>query len=254
LRLYRNPLVIGGLGLFIIVNLVKIQPWVWDNTKVLTWAHLLLCIPVTAYLGYLWEQRGNIGISVAGKLLAVIFGILIVASGGMDAWRLAEGRHNYMMYTREELALADKLREISSINDVVLASADHHHWVTLTGRQQLMGYTGWLVSWGIDPYPREKDVRELYQGGPAAQQLMEKYNIRYVIVGPKERELIKPVNENYFQGRYPVVLQQGTTKVYCVTRGKILDNTFGYHGGCSYPYVTDERNRKQDSDTANTAK
>ena len=235
LRLYRNPLVVGGFVLFAIVNLVKIQPWVWDNTKILTWAHLLLCIPVAAYLGHLWEQRGNLGISIAGKSLAVAFGILVVASGAMDAWRLAEGRHNYMMFTREELTLADKLRRISTVNDVILNSFDHHHWITLTGRQQLMSYPGWLSSWGIHPDAREKDVRLIYAGEPEAQQLMDRYNIRYVVLGPKERELIKPVNDKYFQDRYPVVIQEGATKIYCVTRGKILDKTLGYQGECSYP-------------------
>lgn len=231
LRLYRNPLVVGGFGLFVIVNLVKIQPWVWDNTKVLTWSHLLLSIPVAAYLGYLWEQRGKLG--VAGKTLAVVLGTTIVVSGGLDAWRLAAGRHNYLMFPRQELTLANKLREISVVDDVVLNAFDHHHWVTLTGRQQLMSYPGWLVSWGIDPQAREQEVRSIYRGDPAAQQLIDRYRIRYVVVGPKERELINPVNEDYFRERYPVVLQEGATKVYCVTRGKILDKTLGYQGECS---------------------
>jgi hypothetical protein len=231
LRLYRNPLVVGGFGLFIIVNLVKIQPWIWDNTKVLTWAHLLLCIPVAAYLGYLWEHRGKIGI--AAKSLAAVLGIVIVASGGFDAWRLAAGRHDYMLFSRQELTLANRLRDISVVNDVVLNGFDHHHWVTLTGRQQLMSYPGWLSSWGIDPQAREQDVRLIYRGDSAAQRLIDRYYIRYIVIGPKERELISPVNEDYFRDRYPVVLQEGNTKVYCVTRGKILDNTLGYHGECS---------------------
>ena len=231
LRLYRNPLVVGGFGLFIIVNLVKIQPWAWDNTKVLTWAHLLLCIPATAYLGYLWELRGKIG--VAGKTLAVILGVSFVLSGGLDAWRLAAGDRHHMLFSRQDLTMADKLRGMSSATDVVANAFDHHHWVTMTGRQQLMSYAGWIVSWGIDYRAREEDIRTIYAGGPAAEQLIKRYYIRYIVVGPKERELIKPVNEDFFRGRFPVVIQEGPTNVYCVTRGKTADKTFEYQAGCS---------------------
>ncbi len=215
LRLYRNPLVVGGFVLFAFAHLVKMQPWAWDNTKLLIWAHLLLVIPVAAYLGLLWEQRGIRGTIAKG--LAGIILVLLTASGGLDLVRASQlGRNTVRLFSPVELRLAQQLRDLSRPMDVVLNAYDHRHWVpVLTSRPQLMAYPGWLWSWGINYTARQAEVHEMYAGGEQSERLLEHYQVRYVVVGPAERNLFA-VNEGFFAEHFPVVLREGDTTVYAI--------------------------------------
>ena len=56
MRDYRHPMVIGGWVLFALCNIIRFQPWNWDNSKLLTWSYLLLIIPVVRVLSYLWRS------------------------------------------------------------------------------------------------------------------------------------------------------------------------------------------------------
>ena len=57
MRDYRHPMVIGGWVLFALCNIIRFQPWNWDNSKLLTWSYLMLIIPVVRVLSYLWRTN-----------------------------------------------------------------------------------------------------------------------------------------------------------------------------------------------------
>ncbi len=84
------------------------------------------------------------------------------------------------MWTRAEMELAEAFREISSPSSLVLCSDFHHHWVpALSGRRVLLGYRGWLASYGIDFAPVVRDMRAMFQGDDEAEELMERYGVDY---------------------------------------------------------------------------
>jgi uncharacterized membrane protein len=77
-----------------------------------------------------------------------------------------------------------------------------------------MRYPGHLSSHGIDYQQREDDVKQIYQGGPMADSLLDKYGIKYVLVSPEELNTLN-ANMAYFS-RFPVVAEAGQAKVFKV--------------------------------------
>ena len=211
---YRDPLVLGGFALFVLCFLLRFQPNAWDNTKLLTWSHLLLCVPVARYLAHLWSKP-----ALVSRCTAVALLIFTIASGSLDLWRMTRTEDvAHRMWSREELALAENFREISEPTSLVLCSDDHHHWVpSLSGRQVLLGYRGWLASYGVDYGPIARDIRSMLGGGPDAEALMARYGVDFVVIGRSERQDFD-ANESYFERRHELILDQAHNKVFSVHR------------------------------------
>jgi hypothetical protein len=210
LRGLRDPLVWAGGSLFLACMLVRFQPNPWDNTKLLTWAHLLLCAPVAAYLASLWHRP-----RVPTRVLALLLFVCATASGFLELWRIGGGDAVAVrMWSRDEVELADAFREVAPPDALVLCSDHHHHWVpALAGRRVLLGYRGWLTSYGIDYREVERDVRRMLQHGDPT--LLERYGVDFVVIGATERESFA-ARESAFQERWPLALERAGTRVYDV--------------------------------------
>ena len=64
----------------------------------------------------------------------------------------------------------------------------HARISTFTGLPTVMGWAGHELQWAHDPGRRRQDVERIYQGTiEEAQPLLDKYGVRYVVVGPLER-------------------------------------------------------------------
>jgi hypothetical protein len=213
-RYYRDPLVIGGVVLFVLCFLFRFQPNVWDNTKLLTWSHLLLCVPVAHYLAHLWSKP-----ALVSRLLAVVLLVFTTASGSLELLRMTRTEAvAHRMWSRDEMALAEAFREISEPTSLVLCSDHHHHWVPgLSGRQVLLGYRGWLASYGLDYGPVERDIRSMLAGGPDAEVLMADYGVDFVVIGNFERRDFG-ANESYFEQSHELILDQANYKVFSIQR------------------------------------
>jgi len=211
LRLWREPLVLAGASLFVAAMLFRFQPHPWDNTKLLTWAHLLLCLPVAQYLARLWAKPGALA-----RQLAVALFVFATAAGFLDLWRLL-GRDavSVRMWSREELELAESFRRLSSPDALVLASDDHHHWVHVAGRRVLLGYRGWLASYGIDYGPVERDVATMLRS--ADPELLARYGVDFVVIGRSERQDFA-ARAAPFAERHALVLEAAGTQVFAVGR------------------------------------
>jgi len=225
-RYYRDPLVIGGVLLFVACFLFRFQPHAWDNTKLLTWAHLLLCIPVARYLQHLWSKR-----HVVSRCLAVILFLFTTASGFLEVWRLTRTPAIAVrMWSSQEIALAEAFRSVSDPLSLVLCSDYHHHWVSsLGGRPVLLGYRGWLASYGIDYSAVERDVRTMLQGGPGAEELMERYGVEFAAIGRSELRDYG-ADESYFREHHELILEEAGYAVFAI-RGSATRERPGKAGG-----------------------
>jgi hypothetical protein len=213
-RYYRDPLVIGAVLLFVACFLFRFQPHAWDNTKLLTWAHLLLCVPVARYLQHLWARRRAVP-----RCLAVALFLFVTASGFLEVWRLTRTPEIAVrMWSTEEIALANAFRSVTEPDSLVLCSDHHHHWVpSLSGRPILLGYRGWLASYGIDYSTAERDVRTMLQGGAAAEDLMESYGVSFVAIGRSELQDYGAA-EDYFRQRHELILEEAGYAVFAIAQ------------------------------------
>ncbi len=210
----RNPLVWAGLVLFVACFSFRFQPNIWDNTKLLTWAHLLLCIPVTRYVVHLFERSAPLS-----RTLAVVLLAFLTASGGLDLVRALQTRENgFVMWTPEEMEVAEAFRALSRSDEIVLCGDDHHHLVpALAGRPILMGYRGWLATYGIDYDETLRDITTMLRGETSAEALLREYEVTWVVIGPWERSDFAARPE-YFRQRHERVMQRHGYEIFRVNK------------------------------------
>ena len=88
-----------------------------------------------------------------------------------------------------------------------------------TGLPTVLGWTvhEWLWRGGYDvPAPRITDVTTMYESPNTndTKLLLDKYEVKYVIVGSLERQKYQKLTEVAFQQLGDIVFQQGSTKIY----------------------------------------
>jgi hypothetical protein len=198
------------LAWFIVPNLVKLAPWVWDNIKVLFYWYVGF-VPLVALLIAHW-LRGDTVRRAAG----VIAVLALTLAGGLDVWRAASGQTVYGEFDRDAVALADQVRADTAPRALLLAAPTWNATVFLTGRPTLLGYTGHVWSRGLPYADRERDIARIYAGDPDADALLAQYEIEYIVLGPIERGSLS-VNDAYFE-RFALVAQAGEYELYEVPR------------------------------------
>lgn len=217
-KYYKDPVIIGAGIVFILTNLMLFQPFPWDNTKLLTWVYIIFSIPISQWLGSLWQRQ------LGHRIAVVCLIVVLTASGFIDLWRVTRtDRLENQLWSNEDFAIAAQFRDISRPTDRVLASDQHNHWVsTQTGRQVLLGFRGWMWTYGINYSTVERDMRTMFAGGPEAERLFEQYDLSFVVIGGSELGDWQ-ANESYFQSNHYLELQNHIYRVYRLKRADTLD-------------------------------
>jgi len=183
------------LLLFVIANVVKFQPWYFDNYKL--FLHWLALSAIMAALALCWlrdftktkkSHKALVTVSLAALLIAcTIFGVVT---------QVNMVQNTYMVWPGEEIEMTEWVRENTAPDSVFLTGSAHNHPISaLTGRQRVMGYEGWLWSHGIvwsSISARKKDEIAMYKGN---YTLLQNYGVDYVCIGPYERTFAQ---ENHF--------------------------------------------------------
>ncbi|HKX29577.1 MAG TPA: hypothetical protein VJ302_17945 [Blastocatellia bacterium] len=197
---------------FIVPNVVLLAPWSWDNIKVLVYWSLVSVPLVAVLLASLWARPSALPRTAAAVLL-----IALTLSGGLDVLRGLSPAENVVLFGRDELEVAELLREKTRPRSVILHAPIHNSVVALSGRQSVMGYPGHLWTHGVNYRERETEVQAIYRGGPAAQEMLSRLNVDYLIIGPVERAQFA-VDEKYFADLYPLVIDHLNYHVYRTAR------------------------------------
>jgi len=191
---------------FIIPNLIKMAPWIWDNIKVLYYWWLASAPIVALLLARLWHQRGT------RRLLAVVLFVCVTLAGALDVASISLPRMPYQVFDAAGLRFAELVKAQTAPRALIVHAPVHNTPVFLTGRRSLMGYPGHIWTHGLQFVQREGEIKRIYLGAPDAEQLIRKYGIEYLVVGPQER-VVTPVNE-VFLTRFQKVGEVGEYKLY----------------------------------------
>lgn len=196
---------------FVVPNVYKLSPWVWDNIKILFYWWLASAPLVALVLARLWRRGAGARVLAACLLFAQ------TAAGGLDVWRAAWGATERQSFDDKGIAFAEVIKSATPPRSLILHAPTYNDPVYLTGRRTFLGYPGHVWSHGIDYAAREADLKAIYSGSPAAAELIERDGIEYVVVGPLEREELRKdgvvVNEAFFN-RYTKVAEAGGFKLY----------------------------------------
>ena len=196
---------------FIVPNVIKLAPWDWDNIKVLVYWSLASCVFVALLLALLFAHRWK-----ALKLLGAALLVVLTLSGAIDVVRALSPVENVPLFGREELEVAELIRQRTPPRAVMLHAPIHNSVVALTGRQSVMGYPGHLWTHGIAYGQRENEVKAVFRGGVESARLLVALGVEYVVIGPAERAGELSVAETYFSDSFPVVIDHAGYKVYQV--------------------------------------
>jgi hypothetical protein len=193
---------------FLVPNLIKVAPWVWDNIKVLYYWYIA-SVPLVAWLlAYALEQsEKRLWQWLAAGLLASM-----ILSGMLDVLRVVEEASEYQEFDNAGVAVANYIQEHTPPHAVVLHAPTYNTPVFLTGRRSLLGYEGWMWSRGLQYPERAADIQSIYSGSADAERLLKQYHIGYILLGPGEIATGK-VNESFWEQQHRVA-QFGAYRLY----------------------------------------
>jgi hypothetical protein len=195
---------------FIVPNLVQLAPWIWDNIKVLFYWYLA-SVPLVAGLLAKWLQSS----SRQKQWTAALLLFSLTCSGALEVLRVLSHAEEYREFDTEEIAIARIISQNTEPGAVVLHAPTYNSPVFLTGRRSLLGFPGWAWSRGLDSSKRLSEIKQMYEGTPGAEELLKKYNVDYVLLGPQEQEAAA-VNTSFWD-KYTVLGKAGEYQLYRVS-------------------------------------
>ena len=195
---------------FIIPNVLKMAPWIWDNIKVLFYWWLASAPLVALLIARLWQQ------AKWKRIVAVVLFVCVIAAGALDVAAIFISPTEYRVFDSEGIRFAELIKQKTEPKALVIHAPVHNHPVFLTGRRSLMGYPGHIWTHGLSFVERESEIRRVYAGASDAEAILRKYGVEYAVVSPLERDLIN-VNDQFFS-RYELVGDVGGYRLYKITQ------------------------------------
>jgi len=196
---------------FLVPNVIVLQPWDWDNTKFFVFWALLGSILVGGFLARMF-QRGPGSAIVASGLL-----VLLGLSGTLDLARASDFSVSAVQFTDTGgLQVADWVRAHTSPTALFVVADEHNSPIpTLAGRRVLIGYPGWLWTYGLPDYIQKgQDEKRILDGDPATPDLVRRYGVDYVMIGPQE--IPRGASRAYWDQHGTLVYDNGEYAIYRV--------------------------------------
>jgi hypothetical protein len=188
----RASLAAPFAALFVLANLFRLSPWIWDNMKFLAPAHAGLAPFAALALAAGWK------LGRAGKAASVLAFALSVLSGALDISKVALGGGEYLIVDRTGFAFAEKVRQATAPATTILTAPTHNHPVLLSGRRVFLGYEGHLWSQGLDYKARKPVAAALFRGEAQPVSTGSSVRVDAIAITPAEAALIP--NPDAFRG------------------------------------------------------
>lgn len=172
---WQRLLAFAGLILFVASNVYVFQPYIWDNMKFISYAYMLLLLPLCTALPAVW-QRGRVQrILISLSLIIILIPGILSVSRQVIIWD--------KIFTAEDVAVAEYIKQSTPADTTFLTAPKHNMPVAaLAGRKIALGYTGWLWTYGIDFSQTEIDTRKILAGDPQSSELLSKYSVDYIAI------------------------------------------------------------------------
>ena len=173
--LWKQPFSLAALVLLALSYSIQFQPWIWDNTKILTWFYLLIIPSVLILLRHWW------GTHLRKRLAAVVVLFLATAAGAHDvALLLRPDAPRFQMLTAEDHALAASFKAMTTPEDRVFTHIGHANWVhTLAARQVVKAFGGWLWTYGLETSAVDAMIERALAGD---FQPLRDHDVEYLVI------------------------------------------------------------------------
>lgn len=198
---------------FAVPSVFVLQPWAWDNTKFFVFWALLGSVLVGGLLAGLLK-RGKLTALAALAML-----VLLTLTGALDLTRASDFSVSSVMFTDSGgQQVAEWVRQHTSPSAVFAVADEHNSPIpTLAGRRVLIGYPGWLWTYGLPDYvSKGADEKLILDGDVTTPSLLRKYGIDYVMIGPQE--IPRGASRAYWDEHGTLVFDNGEYAVYRTRR------------------------------------
>jgi hypothetical protein len=196
---------------FVIPNLIKLAPWVWDNIKVIYYWFIASVPLVALFLAHLMRK------GVLLRATSIVLLLTLVLAGALDVWSVASRAAEFRIFDADGVRFSEMVKQQTRPRATILHEPTFDTPIFLTGRRSVMGYPGHIGSHGIEYEGRLREIRRIYAGGADAERLLAKYGVEYVVIGPHERREMQQLNEGFF-ARYRMVGETGEYRLYKITQ------------------------------------
>ncbi len=199
----------GVFIVFILSNIIQFQPNWWDNTKIWVWVLFFIGLMGGNLLKWTWRLASNTTFfsEWSIKTVSLVLSISFIISGiWMSIFPFFSKGNPLQVFSVFELEKAEIFKASIPPRAVILTSDYFKNFVgPLTPNQIVMGYRGWMNSYGTNTTQRIKEMREIFSGGEKAKEYISSLNIDYVLLDASA-ETDFGANKEYFEKNYPKVL------------------------------------------------
>lgn len=203
--------VFPALIIWFVAEMMVFQPNSYDNNKLLYGAFALICCITAGYVVDLYRKMQEVP---GRRYYAAIFLFLCVFSAVLTMGR--EAVSEYELYSSNQVQVAQYVEQHLEPDAVILTNQRHNNAISsLTGRNIVCGTGTFLYYHGVNYSSREADVKQMYENPAGTQDLYEKYNVGYVLVGPEERSSFQ-VDEGAIKAAYQPVYTVADVTLYKV--------------------------------------
>ncbi len=204
------------LGFFVIGNTILLQPWDFDNNKLLISCYFILAIFGVMGIKYLWELKKKTKLGFLIRSMTVLVIIIVLLPSFLGTYHYY--KQKALFSSREDQALGELIGDITPIDSVILTGTQHNHPVFLySGRKVFEGYRGWIWTHGLDMDARDKETKAMFESNDKneACKLFKKNNVDYIFISDWERrEDLYNVNEGFFVDNFKILYNKDNNLLF----------------------------------------
>jgi hypothetical protein len=168
-------LLLAPLAVFVLLFLVRLAPWAWDNTKVMLW----IWVAMLPALDSLVLARLRPSLRAAALALLFASGVQVML------WACFGRLPRLELLDRAEYAgVCEALARVETTRVATVQTFNHP--VALCGRPIVAGYSGHLWSHGLAPAQTESRLADLLQGAAAWRDHARDLDASHVFWGARE--------------------------------------------------------------------
>jgi len=205
---------------FLVPNMIKPHPWNGNNTHYFVFVLLLGSLPIAALL------VSTVRKTPASLLAIVPLVLTLTMSGFVDVLATNDQATSPWPLTAMDgagVAVGEWARTTDEDSVFVIelgwaegqASPHQHPVPALSGRSVLIGNDGWVFDLGIADWATRKDhSRIILEAGAGFEDLIDTYDVDYLVVGPESRTPNWDPNTAYWEEAADVVYRHAGWTVY----------------------------------------
>ncbi|MBR5345838.1 MAG: hypothetical protein IK127_08465 [Clostridia bacterium] len=215
----RHRRILYGAGLiWLAAELIRFQPNEYDNNKLFYLAWLLCCFVAADWCVTVFRRLRGMRSRWA---LAVLCAVAFFLSAGLTLAR--EVVSNYEVYRKEDVAMAEWIKENTDEDAVFLTGWEEHlnPVDSIAGRTIVCGPDLWLYWHGFDTRQTHADIRRFYEDPTNNLDVLSKYGVDYISLSSTfGGEATKfDVDTNAFDELFEKVYDESGRCIYRVPEG-----------------------------------